>query len=164
MLFMPSTYTPNTLPTFECSTKGVLTPLSYYVLVLSSLTGLSTLLRRTDFRKAQEFAAEDVKDAEAALTSTQNPLLRVESHVLDYCKSNTNSNSLILKRCFEYEFKLIGLEVVMLHFQCDKNKLHLVEVYHFNHWIWQDWVAPILMSFGKAFRDFVDGRRSKKID
>jgi hypothetical protein len=171
ILFMPSTYTPKTLATFDCSTIGLLTPLSYYMLVLLSLTGLSTLLRRTDFRTAREFASDDTKDAEATLTSQHNPLLRVESHVLDYCKSKSDSNSLILKRCFEYEFKLVGLEVIMLHFQCDRNKLHLVEVYHFHHWIWQDWVAPILMSFGKAFRDFIDrrkrsqnDRRSQKVD
>lgn len=163
ILFMPSTYTPKTVPTFDCSAEGVLTSLSYYMLVLLSLTGLSTLLHLTEFTDAREFSLEDAKDAQASMTSKHNPLLRVEPHVLEYCKQKSNANSMILKRRFEYKFKLVGLEVIMLHFLCDNQKLHLVEVYHFKNRIWQNWIGPFLMSFGKAFRNFVQ-RRSKIAD
>lgn len=161
---MPSTYTPQTLPTFDCSAKGVLTPLSYYMLVLLSLTGLSTLLGLTDFRMADEFPTEGVEEVKPPLTSSHKSTLRVEPHVLEYCKRHTQAKSIFLKRRFEYRFRIVGLEVVMLHFQCDQKKLHLVEVYHFKSSIWQDYLAPFLSSFGKAFRDFVERSQFKKAD
>ena len=163
ILFMPSSYTEKTLPSYDCSAKGVLTPLSYYMLVLYSLTGLSTLLRLTVFRMAREFPAETKADP-SLMTSKYNSLLRVEPFVLEHCKRHTNAQSIHLKRRFEYKFKLVGLEVVMLHFFCDQNKLHLVEVFHFNNWIVRNWVAPCLLKFGKVFRSFVHRRRKKKLE
>jgi hypothetical protein len=164
ILFMPSTYTASILRQFDYSPNGVLTLFSYYLLVLLSLTGLSTLLRLTDFRVAMQM--NDGSQREEALpvelTSTYNENLRVEQFVLDYCKKHTGANKLYLKRRFEYQFGVVGLDVVMLHFECDKNKLHLVEVYQFKHWLWQDWLAPFMTSLGRRLRHAVAKRHPRK--
>ena len=162
VLFMPSTYTPETLASFDC--KGALNYFSYYLLVVLSLTGLSTLLGMTDIRMAKDYPAttRSIEATQAPLASELNPALRVEPFVLDYCKQYTEANAMYLKRQFEYKFRLVGLEVIMLHFRCDQNKLHLVEVYQFNSRMWQDYVAPFCMSFAKAFRDFVVSRQKRR--
>ena len=157
---MPSSYTKETIPLFECSKK--MTTLTYYILVLYSLTGLSTLLRLTDFRMAQEFPVDNSKEAEPPLTSKYNSLLRVEPEVLEHCKRKSNAQTIFLKRRFEYNFKLLGFEVVMLHFLCDQNKLHLVEVYHINNRILRDFVAPVVMKAVGTILRFVKGKRTKK--
>jgi len=163
ILFMPSDYTPNTLSEFDCSAKGVLTPLTYYLLVLGSLTGLSTALGMTNFIMAKEFppaaASEEVK---STVGSKINSALRVEPFVLEYCKNHTESNAMYLKRHFEYDFKLVGLHVIMLHFLCDQDKLHLVEVYQFNNRILRSYVAPFCMSVTRTFRDLLVPRQQRQ--
>lgn len=161
ILFMPSDYTPSSLASFDCSAKGVLTPVSYYMLVLFSLTGLSTLLGMTKVVAAKEYPTTAAVQG-VPLASDSNTALRVEKFVLDYCKQYTNANSIFLKRRFEYKFRLVGLEVIMLHFLCDQDKLHLVEVYEFNNIICRKWVAPFLVSFGKFFRNSVVSRQQKQ--
>jgi hypothetical protein len=160
ILFMPSHYTPATLSSFDCSHKGVLTTTSYYMLVLFSLTGMSTLLGWTDFRMAQEFEDATTQDAQPPLTSQYKECLRVEPSVLEYCKRHSSAEVLVLKRRFEYHFRLVGLEVVMLHFLCNHNKLHLVEVYHFNNRLLREWVAPFLVSIGQTYRNLLLGPKT----
>ncbi|CAB9500277.1 expressed unknown protein [Seminavis robusta] len=145
ILFMPSSYTRDTFQNYEYSGKGVLTPLSYYLLVLLSLTGLSTLLKQTVFRMATEIPQDQQEEANAAsLTSQYNEHLQVDDYILEHCKQHTNATSLQLKRRFEYQFRLVGLDVVMLHFQCDQNKLHLVEVFHLNNPFWKTCLMPVM--------------------
>ena len=164
ILFMPSTYTPDTLSRYDYSPKGVLTPLSYYLLVLISLTGLSTLLGMTDFQVAKEYPDPDSasKEATTTLGSDSNDALQVETYVLHYCKNYTQANTIYLKRQFEYRFRLVGLEVIMLHFLCDQNKLHLVEVYQFKHWFLQKYFAPFFVSVGNVCRKFITRLQFRK--
>ena len=175
ILFMPSTYTPDTLALYDYSPDGVLTPFSYYLLVLISLTGLSTLLGMTDFRMSREFpdpgaaaaaaVTPDEKRNQTATTpfvSTFNDGLRVESLVLDYCKQYTKAQTIHLKRQFEYEFRLVGLEVIMLHFLCDQNKLHLVEVYQFKNAFLRNYAAPFFLAVGRSCRTAITRFQSFK--
>ena len=167
ILFMPSTYTPDTLAQYDYSPKGVLTPFSYYLLVLISLTGLSTLLGMTDFQMAKEYpdpknTDSAIKDAGTPLGSKSNDALCVENYVLDYCKKYTQAKTIYLKRQFEYRFRLVGLEVIMLHFLCDQNKLHLVEVYQFKNWFLQKYFAPFFVAIGNVVRNIITRLQFRK--
>lgn len=166
ILFMPSSYTPRDLTTYDYSTKGMLTPLSYNLLVMFSFTGLSTLLKMTSMRLAIEIddnAVQQQNESQVSdLTSKYNSNLRIEPEVLDYCKRYTLSSSMKLKRWFEYRFALCGgLEVIMLHFVCDQNKLHLVEVYDFENWIWRKWVTSFVINISNVFRIVVASSKAK---
>lgn len=151
ILFMPSTYTTSTLGDYDCT--DTLNQVSYYLLVLLSLTGLSTLLLMTDFRKAKENFHEGIETEELFITSNFNSKLTVQQYALNYCMKYTNAKKLCLKRHFEYHFRLVGLEVIMLHFICDKGKLHLVEVYTFNNWICQRVLSPFLNVILNSYRN-----------
>lgn len=122
IFFAPSDDTRN-LERYDC-TGGILSLCSYYLLVLMSFTGLSTLLRQTEFRTAREYSTSNEVTTE--IVSEHDSMLVAEPHVLDYCKEQTKSSSLHLKRRFEYNFGLVGLSVMMLHLECDKKLLHLV--------------------------------------
>ena len=113
---------------------------------------------------AQEYPESKEETELPSMTSKHNPLLRVESAVLEYCKQHSNAQSISLKRRFEYKFCFFGLEVVMLHFLCDQNKLHLVEIFHFQNKFMQNVVAPALLSLlTKIFRGPLSGRIAKKV-
>jgi hypothetical protein len=162
ILFMPSTYhtAPGTaLATFDCS--GFVTTFSYYLLVIISFTGLSTLLNMTIVRMAVVVSSDTPGKLNESLTALPNDFtseynanLRIEPDVLEYCKQYTGASSITLKRRFEYRFVLCGgLDVMMLHFVCNQNKLHLVEVYHFDNEILQKWFAPLLNFVGQILRN-----------
>lgn len=135
---------------------------SYYLLVLYSLTGLSTLLGLTDEVDAREFPAGDESPAPQEgskwLRSDRNESVAVSREAIDYCRCATfctkskhssegcaeGSQSIRLRRRFEYDFRLIGANVIMLHFTTTNNagsvndnkrvgnvSLHVVEVYQF---------------------------------
>lgn len=152
ILFLPSHYTKETLPNYDCSAPGMTTPFSYFLLVILSFTGLSTLLGLTTFRIAEEYNDEDNDDKKdkqsAVISSNYNSKLRVEPYVLEYCQQQTGASSLRLKRRFEYHFHLISIEVVMLHFQCNLDRLHLIEIYHVNNPIISKLAAPVLEWLG----------------
>lgn len=134
----PSSSTSETISTYDCS-NGMLNLWSYYLLVLFSLTGLSTLFKQTKFLVGENvadaatipFHQAQANDTTAIITSTHiTPPLHVDKHVLNYVMQQTNSASLQLRRRFEYHFGgVIPVSVIMLHFQCNKGLLHLVEVY-----------------------------------
>lgn len=129
VLFMPEhgTSEPNR---YDCS-NGMLSLWSYYLLVVVSLTGLSTLLKQTEFLTAENVPAQQHLNVDELVSKQNNPLLSVDQNVLDYVMKQTDSSSLQLKRYFEYHFGgLVPVSVIMLHFLCDKGLLHLVEVYH----------------------------------
>ena len=164
VLFMPSSYNASTIQNFDCS--ATLNLISYYLLVLVSLTGLSTLLRVTKYRETKEFDKDHLEEISDKWVSKYNSRLHVEEHVLDYCKKHTNSQTLYLKRHFEFQFQLFGLDVVMLHFVCDQNKLHLVEVYHFQHRLLQNLMATLISFFGRLVRNLLraGGENQQSVD
>jgi hypothetical protein len=133
ILFMPHDYTTTqqnkTLLNYDCG-GGILTLISYYLLVLVTFTGLSTLLQQTEIRTAEETFLE-LNDKNAIIVSQHDNRLRVDRLVLDYIlRQNPNSSSLKLTRRFDYQFGgLVPISVIMLHLTCDQGLLHLVEVY-----------------------------------
>ena len=150
ILFMPHTYSPATLPSFDC-TRPILTVWSYYVLVLFSLTGLSTLLGRTKFLAAHDYSVTNaeqqqqqqqvsngvvdtdlslrIRPSTTCVISEHDDSLVADPSVWSYVLHQSGSRALRLVRRFEYEFGFGGLSVVMLHLRCNLDKLHLVEVY-----------------------------------
>ena len=134
ILFMPHHYTQQTLSDYDCG-GGILTLISYYLLVLVTFTGLSTLLQQTEIRTAEETFLE-LNDNNAVIVSQYDNRLKVDRLVLDYIlRQNPNSSSLKLIRCFDYHFgRLVPISVIMLHLKCDQGLLHLVEVYRVHRW------------------------------
>jgi len=167
IIFMPSHYTQQNFRLFDVRTKAALTVATYYLLVILSLTGLSTLLGLTDFRVAREVSKDENDETKTnnngkdpMFVSEYNAALKVEDYVLEHCKQYSQAKTIHLKRHFEYNFRLLGLEVVMLHYLCDQGKLHLVEVYHVNNVFLRNYVVPKVMSFIKMFRKHVLARFS----
>mmetsp|Transcript_38534 Transcript_38534/g.44910 ORF Transcript_38534/g.44910 Transcript_38534/m.44910 type:complete len:224 (-) Transcript_38534:178-849(-) len=115
-------------------------PVLYYILVLISLTGLSTLLGLTDFIDVRETSKDE------DLVSKHDARLKVDPYILQYIsrrvayggdnaedESKVELPPLKLIRRFEYKFHIPQIEVVMLHFTSPAPNggelLHLVEVY-----------------------------------
>lgn len=194
ILFLPSEHTDDEIHLCEC--HRTLNIFTYYALVLSSFTGLSTILGLTKIICCEEYSQgrkiasgsinqtppqhDDVDDHEASLQYVQDyklllsseidPSIHVQDSVLDFVHKrilaehvNVEKESLsrihfVLKRKFEYNFQLVGLNVIMLHIisymdgpsLMHKNKtLHLVEVYRF-----RNSVARLI--FGLLFRAMVN--------
>jgi hypothetical protein len=129
IVFAPTGYSESTLPMFEYTGDGSsllrLNIFTYYLLVLTSLTGLATLCRQTRFLAADE--KEETLSRKEPFVSSFHPELRVEPFVWKYI--NPSEEKMILKRRFEYEFKgFVPIKVIMLHILC-QDRLHLVEVY-----------------------------------
>lgn len=116
---------------------------SYYGLVLFSMTGLWTLWGRTKFLVGRDetkqgsdnddnvvsATADNKSSSSTCLVAETNPELVVRPVVWDYLhEQNPTSTQFTLQRRFEYDFSGL-LTVVMLHLSCDQGKLHLVEVY-----------------------------------
>jgi len=104
--------------------------------------------------ECSEASLQYVQDYKLLLRSETDPSIHVRDSVLEYVhkhilaehmhveKENSSIIHLVLKRKFEYNFRLIGLNVIMLHIisyidcptSTHKNKtLHLVEVYRFRN-------------------------------
>lgn len=177
ILFMPSSYSrdADSFPAkgrspWEPSTLNLFT---YYLLVLFSLTGLSTLLGQTSVLDARALSSDSDSDGlerQRQLCSAETPRLVVDQIALDYLVAPGSSRPLAhavqLKRRFEYNFKLAGVRVVMLHFislgpdgtpvfdAAGNEILHLVEVYETpwsqGHWNkWNKWmVNPVALGVG----------------
>ena len=103
--------------------------------------------------KEQAFVVED-------LVSMHNPQLKVDQNVLNYVMKQTSSSSLQLVRKFEYHFGfIVPISVIMLHFQCNKGLLHLVEVYQVERG--RHFFAFITDTLGEAVR-WVVGKKQRK--
>jgi hypothetical protein len=128
IVFAPTGYSESTLPMFNYRGGSSLLRLNiftYYLLVLTSLTGLATLLRQTRFLAADE--KEETLSTKEPFVSSFHPELRVEPFVWNYIAPS--EESITLQRRFEYEFEgFVPIKVLMLHIMC-KDRLHLVEVY-----------------------------------
>ena len=121
---------------------------SYYALVVFTLTGLSTLLGLTDAVERREVGREE----EGALLpgpgdaptprfgSARDPAVVATPAILDYVRrrggETDGKSQMRLIRRFEYDFRPVGLSVIMLHILSSGDDeggdvLHLVEVYRF---------------------------------
>uniref|UniRef100_A0A7S4MYQ3 Uncharacterized protein n=1 Tax=Odontella aurita TaxID=265563 RepID=A0A7S4MYQ3_9STRA len=141
---------------------------SYYLLVLCTLTGLSTLLGLTDEVDAREFSQGDetsslTEDLAKWFRSERNESVAVSKREIEYCRraalrdigdvGNEKCEEIPrikLRRRFEYDFHLIGANVIMVHFTTSTTHfasssnspaddgsgdlLHVVEVYQFRSW------------------------------
>jgi hypothetical protein len=153
ILFLPHDYDRSTKSLGSGDFTGT-TVFMYYLLVFFSLTGLSTLLNQTVFLVAQEEEESVTKKNESEkvngvmYVAQHNKELQLHECTLEYIKEKTNSKSLLLKRRFEYHFRLVNLSVVMLHFYSpDNGLLHLVEVFQFENSILGPLVRNLLQAW-----------------
>ncbi|KAJ1495249.1 hypothetical protein T484DRAFT_1763299 [Baffinella frigidus] len=133
---------PSRLARWDAS--GVTVP-RYFLLVVLSLTGLSTLLGLTETIDASELTPQDPVQGKASwsrlITSPDagaDPRLQVTPEATAYIAHARGAHAVRLVRRFEYVFWLVGLRVAMLHYvslnergevvrRDGKDELHLVE-------------------------------------
>jgi hypothetical protein len=114
---------------------------TYYLLVLCSCTGFSSLLGWTKLFVHKSYEKHPTINSSNSSTisipSTTHPQLVVTPVCLQYillqCSKakvdvGGGETSLVLRERFEFEFGNI-LQVMMLHFICSNGQRHLVEVY-----------------------------------
>ena len=122
ILFAPSSSTADDFPLDGRSRYEVsnLTTIKYYLLVLATLTGLCTIVGRTDI--------VDARDKSADLALQQSHSLHPSAAMLSYVTRRVGTAVTAMRR-FEYNFRLVGLSVVMCHYKTADDRLHLIEVY-----------------------------------
>mmetsp|Transcript_3436 Transcript_3436/g.4979 ORF Transcript_3436/g.4979 Transcript_3436/m.4979 type:complete len:245 (-) Transcript_3436:80-814(-) len=137
---------------FGCHDFTGVTVFMYYLLVICSFTGLSTLLKQTKFLVGREENEEmqppknNETSREVQYVAEHNKNLQVHRSVLNYVKERSGSKLIRLKRRFEYDFGGIAkLSVMMLHFYSeDTGLLHLVEVYQIKNPAVRKFVGTLL--------------------
>ena len=149
ILFMPYSYLDeiDDIVKYDASISTNL--LSYYLLVISSFTGISTLLGLTDTvdkfetdidvwplkrRKPDEFESSILKSKlDPRMEICDDVFKYIENEIFqDWGRDENEAPIFTLKRKFEYRFRLVGLNVIMVHFEslyAEETRLHLVEVY-----------------------------------
>ena len=141
IVFAPASYTDaDDFPAHGDSRYEVkrLTVLAYWLLVLASFTGLSTMLGRTDVLDAREVDVINEKEVDDVLPPHA---LHPSEAMMTYVRRKAGERVRPCRR-FEFNFRLAGLAVVMLHFRGETTgRLHLVEIYH------SRWPAPIRWLF-----------------
>ena len=144
IVFAPASYTDaDDFPAHGDSRYEVkrLTVFAYWLLVLVSLTGLSTLLGRTDCLDAREVDVINEREVDDVLPPHG---LHPSEAMMSYVRRKAGERVRPCRR-FEFNFRLAGLAVVMLHFRGETTgRLHLVEIYH------SRWPAPIRWLFETA--------------
>jgi len=144
VLFMPATYDPRSFDSAATLPHEVknLTTLTYYLLVLSSFTGLCSMLCLTETMDAR--AGADL----APPHKSPHPLA-IHPNVLSCLKQRNRRSDIRLVRRFEFRFRLLGLWVCMHHYlttdsttnpstSCE-GELNLVEVYTFDRRVLAAW-------------------------
>ena len=149
ILLMPSSYLNKKDGIVKYDLSFSLNLLRYYLLVISSFTGLSTLLGLTDTickfetdidvwplkrRKLGQFEQSILKSKINPKIQIGDDVFRyIENHIVQDLGRHGNEAPIItLKRKFEYCFHLTGLHVIMVHFEslhAGERSLHLVEVF-----------------------------------
>ena len=140
IVFAPASYTDADFPAHGDSRYEVkrLTVFAYWLLVLASFTGLSTLLGRTDTLDARNVDVINEKEVDDVLPPHG---LHPSEAMMAYVRRKAGERVRPCRR-FEFDFRLAGLAVVMLHFRGETTgRLHLVEIYH------SRWPAPIRWLF-----------------
>lgn len=229
ILFLPSGYKDNELH-FH-SYRDTLSLLTYYLLVLVSFTGISSLLGFTECVDAREFDVPLIIEDDINLDSTvstveekkgnndhrkilkknlnhqknsfqskdhgresnlpkllssfNEPQIRVRPCIFTFIRKShyhrisgmkiisesKNGICLKLKRRFEYNFTILGLNVIMLHIISTEGKdqncaerLHLVEIYHFKYAIFEK-ISQLLMKYIEIpFLFFIHRRQKQKLN
>ena len=134
ILFLPQDY--NSPDDYDF-TPPYLTVVTYYLLVLLSFTGLSSLFGMTRVHCAEEYATPMI--VTSAVSSQSDSSLVVRDDCWEYIHKKFDCQTLRLSRRLEYEFLLGNLSVVMFHLVCENHRLHLVEVYQ--------WKVPLFSKF-----------------
>ena len=143
IVFAPASYTDADFPAHGDSRYEVkrLTVFAYWLLVLASLTGLSTMLGRTDVLDARECEIINEREVDDVLPPHG---LHPSEAMMTYVRRKAGERVSPCRR-FEFNFRLACLSVVMLHFRGETTgRLHLVEIYH------SRWPAPIRWLFETA--------------
>ena len=144
IVFAPASYTDaDDFPAHGDSRYEVkrLTVFAYWLLVLASFTGLSTMLGRTDCLDARECEIINEREVDDVLPPHG---LHPSEAMMAYVRRKAGERVRPCRR-FEFNFRLAGLAVVMLHFRGETTgRLHLVEIYHTR------WPAPIRWLFETA--------------
>ena len=143
IVFAPASYTDADFPAHGDSRYEVkrLTVLAYWLLVLASFTGLSTMLGCTDVIDARECEIINEREVDDVLPPHG---LHPSEAMMAYVRRKAGEHVRPCRR-FEFNFRLAGLAVVMLHFRGETTgRLHLVEIYH------SRWPAPIRRLFETA--------------
>ena len=114
---------------------------TYYLLCALSGTTLSTQRGLTDIVDCREVEGKEqtvvMKDGQLSplLTSMRQNNIYVSLEALQYVAKRDNVDDISqfrIVRRFEYDFRLLGLNVIMIHIQSEvDDRLHLVEVYDF---------------------------------
>ena len=144
IVFAPASYTDaEDFPAHGDSRYEVkrLTVFAYWLLVLASLTGLSTMLGCTDTVDARVVDVINEQEVDDVLPPHGlHPSEAMMAHVRRKAGERVRPC-----RRFEFNFRLACLSVVMLHFRGETTgRLHLVEIYH------SRWPAPIRWLFETA--------------
>ena len=133
IVFMPAGAT---APLSDVTSK--LNIVTYYLLCALSGTTLCTQRGLTDF---VDFALVEGKDQAVLvkgqlsplLSSTRNNNIAVSPEALQYLAKQANVDDISqfrIVRRFEYDFRLPGFNIIMIHLQSEENgPLHLIEVY-----------------------------------
>ena len=143
IVFAPASYTDADFPAHGDSRYEVkrLTVFAYWLLVLASLTGLSTMLGCTDVLDARDVDVVNEKEIDDVLPPHG---LHPSEAMMAYVRRKAGERVRPCRR-FEFNFRLACLSVVMLHFRGETTgRLHLVEIYH------SRWPAPIRWLFETA--------------
>ena len=153
IVFAPASYTDADFPAHGDSRYEVkrLTVFAYWLLVLASFTGLSTLLGCTDTIDARAVDVINEREVDDVLPPHG---LHPSEAMMSYVRRKAGERVRPCRR-FEFNFRLAGLAVVMLHFRGETTgRLHLVEIYH------SRWPAPIRWLFETA-KALVSPRRRR---
>ena len=144
IVFAPASYTDaDDFPAHGDSRYEVkrLTVFAYWLLVLASFTGLSTLLGCTDTIDARAVDVINEREVDDVLPPHG---LHPSEAMMAYVRRKAGERVRPCRR-FEFNFRLAGLAVVMLHFRGETTgRLHLVEIYHAR------WPKPIRWLFETA--------------
>ncbi len=170
--------------------------ISYYALVIASFTGMSTILGLTQSIKVVEFAndqaptvwplaacddSNNATDRVLLLRSDLEPKIEVKNEIFEYIEmhlghSNKRNGTIKLKRKFEYCFRLVGLNVIMLHFtstrshkksirvpdaHVNEETMHLVEVYHIQNPLLRILMAHMFRILGRLSKFLFDKKNLK---
>lgn len=122
---MPSNYALKGIAAYEVSKLNILT---YYGLVLSSFTGISTMVGATKFLEA----AEDLDNG------LNEKCPEINNEIKSYLNMEGNCR---VVRLFEYNFLLPAIHVKMFHLMGNDGKLSLVEIYSADHRMYTIWMC-----------------------
>ena len=138
---------------------------TYYILCALSCTTLSTQRGLTDIVDCREIEGKDqavlMQDGQLSplLTSMRQNTIFVPLEALQYVAKQANVDDISqfrIVRRFEYDFRLPGLNVIMIHIQSEVNgELHLVEVYDFRRPLVRN-IASIIVALFDFIWPFVD--------